>query len=140
MKPPVPEVGVTLDRERTLRFDFFAFREFKRLTREAGLGPEGQWGRPEGISLQNYAGPLSALLDEETLPIFLTSLLRHEDKEVGVEDVVELMTEENLVSLAESILQLLKEGLDLKEVGEPVEDSPDEGPPLTSSGQSGGTT
>ena len=140
MKPPVPEVKVTLDKERTLRLDLFAFREFKRITRELGLGPDGKWGKPEGISLLKYVGDLDEILDEETLPVLITAALLHEDGTLDVDQVSRLLTTENLEELAHALIGLLEEFLADEEDGESKGDSPDEGPPSKSSGQSEGTT
>ena len=133
-RPPVAELKVVLDKERTMRLDFFAAREFKLLTKAEGFGPPDEYGRPKGISL--LGGGLAGLeLDEEVTPLLIAACLRHEDREVDADLVARSMTVENMEPLAEALQQLLREFFPNVEVelregeGESTEVSPEEGPP-----------
>jgi len=107
-KPLVAEAKVTLDKERTMRLDFFACREFKKLTKAEGLGPLDVYGRPKGISLlTDDVGKLE--LDEEITPLLIAACLRHEDADVDGGTVARSLNVDTMDNLATALQGLLRE-------------------------------
>ena len=94
----VKTVSIHLDRERHMRLTMGDAREFRRLT----VTPD----RPEGISL--IRGDISsvALAEDEWLTLFWI-MLRHEDPELTVETVGEIMDMRAFMLAGEAFEKLL---------------------------------
>ena len=83
---------IQLDKERTLRFDFPAAVEFKKVS---------------GISIMR--GDLNEkTLDEESGVTLITACLRHEDPELTPDDVARALTIESFTEALEKITALMK--------------------------------
>ncbi len=84
-------VTIQLDRERTLRFDFSAAVEFKKVS---------------GISIMR--GDLNEkTLDEESGVALITACLRHEDPELSPDDVARILTLESFAEALEKVTALM---------------------------------
>ena len=102
--PDFVEVEIELDKKRTLRLDFYATRQFKKLTKAEGFGKPDVYGRPTGISI--HAGELKGMeFDEEITPLFLAACLRHADPTVDGDLVARWVTGRKLVPVAAALEQ-----------------------------------
>lgn len=86
MRPTVPIVKITLDKERTLRFDFNALSAFEERTGKSAL-EASVWAKP----------------DARTLHALLWAALLHEDPDLTMKDVGAIIHMGNLKYVSEKI-------------------------------------
>ncbi len=87
---PAPEAKITLDRERTLRCDMYAWRLFKKET---------------GVSL--LRGELGDNVNEDTIAPLVWAFLVHEDEALTIDAVARMIHPANMPGIMEDLFALI---------------------------------